>query len=418
MAKYKMNTYMYGAKSDPYHSRFWEEPYPTQITHQEEKIGYLSQDMLKSITDVAKECKVDFIWAIHPGKAFAEPAQTEIVDKIMNKFENMYSLGVREFGVFVDDVGVPSEKNIMNLCAQNLTKLQQAVDSRWNTKGADEQDMVKPLHYVPQLYAYGWTSLQKGEEFYKSLANVPQKVNIYITGKNVWSVPNNTDIQMVKGWLGKNVSWWWNYVCNDQDMTKIFVADMYTNFKDETHILSDLRVDRELEGLDRLILNPMQQGELSKIGLFSVADYSWNNAAFNNELSWQNAIEKVLDTKWSHDFRIIAPTLRYYDDDALGYLISRYKQSVERKRPAPDALIEELEKINKSTKLLMNMEHSEAIALLKGESFEEIDYKNSKDFQFEILGGMGEDISFATRCAEPANETLLPFIYWLREMKI
>ncbi len=32
MARYKMNTYMYGAKSDPYHSRYWGDPYPTTIT--------------------------------------------------------------------------------------------------------------------------------------------------------------------------------------------------------------------------------------------------------------------------------------------------------------------------------------------------------------------------------------------------
>lgn len=441
MARYKMNTYMYGAKSDPYHSRYWSDPYPITITEQEEKIGYLNQRMMKDIAQTATDNKINFVWAIHPGKAFADPNQTDIIDRIMSKFESMYDLGIRQFGVFVDDVGVPSEREIMDLCATNLTTLQELIDKKWNKAESTAEQRVKPINYVPQLYAFSWVARSKGEEFFNSLSNVPEKVNIYITGRNVWSVPNNEDINIVRGWLGRNVSWWWNYVCNDQDVTKIFVGDMYTNFSDESHIITTNRVQRNLTGLNTLILNPMQQGELSKIGLFSVADYSWNNSAFNNELSWENAIKQILGSQWANDFRIIAPHLRYYDDDAIGYLITRYKQSVERKRPAPEALIGELEKVNKACKNLLGMKEStkesdrlfysdlrpwllklctmssEALALLKGESFTEIDYKNFEDFQFEILGGMGESISLAIRTAEPSNTSLLPFIYWLRENK-
>lgn len=439
MARYKMNTYMYGAKSDPYHSRFWSAPYPTQISEQEEKIGYLSQDMMKDITRVAAECKVNFIWAIHPGKAFADPNNAQIINQIMGKFESMHSLGVRQFGVFVDDVGVPDDDAILNLCAKNLTDLQSAIDKKWNEK-EDPRSNVKPLHYVPQLYAFGWASKENGERFFSSLKSVPEKVNIYITGKNVWSVPNNEDISVVRKWLNnRNLSWWWNYVCNDQDMTKIFVADMFTNFRDETHIVNTLRPSHQLYGLNTLILNPMQQGELSKIGLFSVADYAWNNAAFNNERSWEAAIVGVLGKRLAKDFKTVAPSLRYYDSDALGYLVMRYKQSVGRGKPAPGALIEHLTQVKKSCDVLGLMKNSEnpsevlfyndlrpwllklgamcdeAIALLNGETPAPVDYKENPDFKFEILGGMGEHIAFAIRTAEPSAEVLEPFILWLRE---
>ncbi|MBR5135791.1 MAG: beta-N-acetylglucosaminidase domain-containing protein, partial [Rikenellaceae bacterium] len=53
MARFKMNTYMYGAKSDSYHSRYWSEPYPTEITEDQKRIGYLTQDMMRDITSVA-----------------------------------------------------------------------------------------------------------------------------------------------------------------------------------------------------------------------------------------------------------------------------------------------------------------------------------------------------------------------------
>ena len=449
MARYKLNTYMYGAKSDPYHSRYWGEPYPISITAEQERIGYLTQDMMRDIATVAQHCKVDFIWAIHPGKAFAEGTDKDVISHIMNKFESMYSLGIRQFGVFVDDVGVSSDPKILNLCANNLTLLQQTIDQKWNIKGAAPSDTVKPLQYVPQLYAYSWADEDKGRTFFTSLKSVPEKINIYITGANVWSVPNSTDVShvAVKLGLGRTPGWWWNYLCNDQDLTKLFIADMYTNFRDESHISSISRIDQET-GLNTLIVNPMQQGELSKIGLFSVADYAWNPRAFNNYVSWETAVSSVVGKEWAADMFNIIPALRYYDNDKFEYLISRYKQSVERGKPAYGALLAELEKVNTSCNRIKKMKDSskesdrlfysdirpwllkleamtaEAMALLQlkhsvstvqSSTVPARDYENDPDFRFEILGGMGEHIKMAERTAEPAAKSLLPFIYWLRE---
>ena len=453
MARYKLNTYMYGAKSDAYHSRYWSEPYPTCISAEQERIGYLSQTMMRDITATAHACKVNFIWAIHPGKAFADPADKDVIDRIMRKLESMYELGVRQFGVFVDDVGVPSDPAIMQLCADNLTTLQARIDGQWNKPGASPADTVKPLHYVPQLYAYGWVNLDRGKQFYESLRNTPSKVNIYITGRNVWSVPNNHDLALVQSWLGREVSWWWNYPCNDQDMSKLFVSDTYTNFRDETHIINTERLERSLSGTNTVIINPMQQGELSKIALFGIADYTWNNRAWNNERTWEAAIPAVFEPSvvgqdMVDAFRIIAPHLRYYDNDALDYYVVRYKQSVQRGNPSPEALINVLSTVNdacnqlrtiepwlnssdtstsnswESQKLLFNdlrpwllrleAMTSEAVALLRGENPEPVDYEHNPDFQFQVLGGMGDAIKLDTRTAEPSATVLAPLINQLR----
>ncbi len=454
MARYKLNTYMYGAKSDPYHSRYWSEPYPTHISAEQDRIGYLSQDMMRDITATAHACKVNFVWAIHPGKAFADPADTGVIDRIMHKLESMYGLGVRQFGVFVDDVGVPSDPAIMQLCADNLTTLQQRIDERWNKPGAAPTDTVRPLHYVPQLYAYGWVDLDRGRQFYESLRCTPSKVNIYITGRNVWSVPNNHDLALVQSWLGREVSWWWNYPCNDQDMSKLFVSDTYTNFRDETHIINTERLEHSLNGTNTVIINPMQQGELSKIALFGVADYTWNNGAWNNERTWDAAIPAVLDPAvvgqdMVDAFRIIAPHLRYYDNDALDYYVVRYKQSVQRGNPSPEALINVLSTVNDACNQLRTIEPrlnsldtsasnswisqkllyndlrpwllrleamtSEAVALLRGENPEPVDYEHNPDFQFQVLGGMGDAIKLSTRIAEPSASALMPLILYLRD---
>jgi len=439
MARYKMNTYMYGAKSDPYHSRFWAEPYPEKITADQERIGYLSREMLKSITEVAHASKVDFIWAIHPGTAFTNPEDTDVNDRIMKKFENMYELGVRQFGVFVDDVGVPSDPASLKLDADRLTELQGKVDSRWNFTGAKPEDMVKPLQYVPQLYAYSWVPMDAAKRFFESLSSTPEKVNIYITGLNVWSVPNNRDLEVVEGFLGRDVSWWWNYPCNDNDMTKIFPMDIYSNFKDESHISNLARLE-ELKGTNTVIINPMQQGEISKITLFSVADYTWNMAAFNNDKSYSAAVKAVGGDRYSATLAFLAPYLRYYDEDVLAYSVRNFKSSVEKGQPRPGDLIARLSKVveacaeietmrdsdNLSDRLFYNDVRpwvlklkamaADAVALLKGEAPELTDYENNPDFQFEVLNGMGEDIALSTRTAEPAAKVLMPFIEWLRSV--
>ncbi len=438
MARYKMNTYMYGAKSDPYHSRYWGAPYPTSISAEQQRIGYLNQDMMRDITKVAHDTKVNFIWAIHPGKAFANAEDPQVLDKIMAKFESMHGLGVRQFGVFVDDVGVPSDPAVMKLCADNLTALQHRIDERWNKAGANAADTVKPLHYVPQLYAHGWVNQNRAREFYESLSTTPEKVNIYITGRDVWSVPNNDDLALVSSWLGREVSWWWNYPCNDQDPTKLFVMDTYSNFRDETHIDNLSHTEKGLKGLNTLIINPMQQGELSKVALFSIADYSWNNAAFDNYESWEAAIPAVVGKEYGRAFKKLAPYLRYYDNDAIGYRIHNYMASVKRGAPRPNSLLAELREVHEACQVIKAMRNSsnesdrllyndvrpwllkleamsaDAIALIEGKNAQAYKYDENPNFQFETLGGMGEDISLRVLTAEPSNERLMPLLEWLR----
>ena len=186
MARYKMNMYMYGAKSDPYHSQKWADAYPTSITAEQRKLGYLSQSMLRGITATAHQCKVNFIWAIHPGSAFTSSSNTTVVSRIMTKFMNMYKLGVRQFGLCVDDVGIPTDDASLSLNASRVTQLQNLIDQKWNSAGAAPEDTVKPLNLVPQLYNFSQVSTENTKKFYAALAGTPAKVDVYITGQKTW----------------------------------------------------------------------------------------------------------------------------------------------------------------------------------------------------------------------------------------
>ena len=53
---------------------------------------------------------------------------------------------------------------------------------------------------------------------------------------------------------------------------------------------------------------------------------------------------------------------------------------------------------------------SEAIAALEGNAQPLVDYDSNPDFQFETLGGMGEDIKLRVLTAEPSSKCLMPFL--------
>jgi len=444
MARYKMNTYMYGAKSDPYHSQHWDKAYPKTITPEQQEVGMLTEGMMRQLTDAAHRCKVNFIWAIHPGGAFTDAKQTDVLDRVMSKFRLMHQLGVRQFGVFVDDVGVPSDSASLALNAQRLTLLQQKIDREWNGRKAQPADTVKPLHFVPQLYAYSWVSRQQGERFFRSLSTTPKKVCIY----TVWTVPNSEDPDLVSSWLGRDVAWWWNYPCNDNDMNKIFPLDTYRNFDDEAHIDRNATLDPNLKGVNTLISNPMQQGEVSKIALYSIADYAWHRAAFDNDASWMASLKAIFGKRAGNAFRLL-PLVRHYDTNTqLADRIRLWKAN-SLDDQATQALLDELRSLQADAKALSGMAssdnvsdrllwhelqpyvekvadmcgiahtliapHTEAQRQQAVQQAQTLD-KNPK-YQFSILSGMGEDIRLSKRGAEPAAKVLRPFVGQLANAK-
>lgn len=430
MARYKMNSYMYGAKSDPYHSRYWEKPYPKTITPEQKKTGMMTQDMMRNMAKVATENKVNFIWAIHPGTSFFDVSNDSVLDRIMEKYESMYSLGIRQFGVFVDDCGVPDDTASLNLGARRLTSLQMRVDRRWNRKGVAPTDTVKPLHYVPQLYAYSWVSRDKAERFFQALRKTPEKTVIYITGRAVWTVPNNEDPGLVGKWLGREVGWWWNYPCNDNDMDKIFVSDMYTNFHDEAHIDNNARLPASL-GVKTLISNPMQQGAASKIALFSIGDYAWNNSAFSAQKSFMASVPAVTGRKYAEAFLTVLPYLRHYDYSSPWPTT----EQMQRLAAACDTLTGMAESRDEGVRLfyrdiepwltkVSDMAHCAVVLLTVGkqspgavrEAIEKVRAMDSSNkYDVEVLNGMGNDISIGFRKAAPAAKVMLPMLRKLAE---
>lgn len=454
MMRHKMNSYMYGAKSDPYHSTYWKNAYPTSITDDERELGYLSQDMIKELTEVAHSTKVNFIWAIHPGDNFL--GSTTVVNDIMSKYKKMYDLGVRQFAIFVDDVSIPSTDSDYELNATRVTQVQQAMEAQWNKGGAEPADTVKPLQFVPQIYCSSFASGEtQRKAFFTALSATPSNVAIYTTGWGVWSVPNTSDVEQVRQYLGRDVAWWWNYPCNDNDANKLFPMDMYSNFGDESKITSTSKVDTDLQNCLGVLSNPMQQGEVAKIALFGVADYAWNNDAFDNEANWNASFTSIVGDTYAEAYQKLCHYLRYYDSDALNQLVTRYKSTLAGGVPVSDDLLEELNSIVDAATNLEGLEQSDnesdrllfkdlspwlrklksmaqqAVSLIAAAEAGDDESKwnlyvptvdkieaLSSDPAFyapQLSGSVGSTLSLSTTEAMPSQEILRPFVTYMKE---
>lgn len=325
MMRLKMNTYMYGAKSDLYHSAKWEEPYPKTLTKTDIEYGRMSQDMVKDLSKTSQATKVNFIWAIHLGNDFV--GQPNVVTRIMKKFSSMYDLGVRQFAIFVDDVGVPTSEADCKTNADHLTAVQKAIDAKWNKAGSAPEARVRPLHFVPQVYTLSWVGEADRKRFFKALSAVPSDITIYTTGWGVWTVPNSNDLATMHTELGRPVAWWWNYPCNDNADEQIYTSDMYTNFMEMRAVDNNARLQKELKNGLGVVSNPMQQGMVSRIALFSVADYAWNNAKFDNMTSWKKAFKYAFpeNTALREAYQALSSYLRWNDHEDMAKVVQQYK---------------------------------------------------------------------------------------------
>ena len=357
MMRYKMNTYVYGPKCDDYHSNHWKDPYPTSITAQQEEWGYMTQSKMKELCDVAHQTKVNFVWAIHPGNALMN--SSTVVTDVMNKFESMYKLGVRQFAVFCDDVSIPSDDAGMKTTADRITALQRAIEKKWNVAGANPLDTVKALRFTPQIYCRSFAGSQdQFNRFFNALRTMPSNVTVYYTGGGVWSIPNDGDLNTVQNQFGRQVIWWWNYPCNDNGTgpSEIYPLDMKSNFVDMPNVGGGSLPSEITASNQGIICNPMAQGEVSKTAVFSAGDFGWNNKGFNNMASWEASIKSLFpgNTQATEAYRFLAPYLSKNDPASLNTLINSYKSKKD-----PTELNELMGNIVKYCDVLSQLENSE-----------------------------------------------------------
>ncbi|MBQ6704833.1 MAG: beta-N-acetylglucosaminidase domain-containing protein [Opitutales bacterium] len=300
--KYKINTYIYGPKDDPYHHARWWEPYPKETA-----------ELLKKQIQAAHDNHVDFVWAAHVGSIITNPANAqENMRKLVEKFEIMYDLGVRSFGVFFDDIFTHNAELQSDVCNY--------VVEHFLSKKND----VTPLVMCPSQYNRGWS----GGDYLDILGNrLHPSIRVMWTGDSVCTDITEGTVDWISKRIKREPYIWWNWPVVDYCASSLLLGRTYGLAKENRDKYSGF------------VSNPMDKPEASKIALFGVGDYCWNVDAFDSVPSWKYGI-KTLFPKYADAMQTLANHSSDQGPNGHGY---RREESVEFK-PVIDKATAEYEK--------------------------------------------------------------------------
>jgi hyaluronoglucosaminidase len=266
----KANTYVYAPKDDPYHREKWREDYPA------DKLAELTE-----LVGAATANHVRFTFALSPGNSICYSSEDDMA-ALERKFQALYDVGVRAFSVPLDDIdysrwacesdraayGDPSPGNAGKAQADFLTRVQQG----W----IETHDGARPLQMVPTEY-YNTT-----ESPYKAaLREMDEDVVVMWTGNDV--VPQSISVdQAVEAdtVFGGPTFLWDNYPVNDYGQTsgRLLLAPY------------DKREPGLSDHLAGIVSNPMNQAAASKVAVFGIADFAWNDRGYDRDRSWVEAM--------------------------------------------------------------------------------------------------------------------------------
>lgn len=259
--KYKLNTYLYGPKDDPYHrTPDWRKPYPAK-----------EESQIRELVDACRRNRVDFVWALHPGMDIKW--NEEDYGNVLRKLEWMYALGVRNFAVFFDDISGEGadprrQAELLNRLTEEFVK-----------KKGD----VAPLILCPTDYSRLWANpTPQGSLAYFGEALDPS-VNIFWTGDAVCSDLTPETMEWVNSRIRRPAYFWWNYPVTDYVREIIMQGPVYG--------LDTTLTRKDVYGI---LLNPMEHGMASRIAMYGVADYAWNMKAYEPLANWERALEAIL----------------------------------------------------------------------------------------------------------------------------
>ncbi|MFD3423984.1 beta-N-acetylglucosaminidase domain-containing protein [Streptomyces decoyicus] len=268
--EHKMNIYVYSPKDDAYLREKWRDPYPAERLAQ-----------IKELVDRARERHVEFTYALSPGLSVCYSSDADL-KALTAKFQTLWDIGVRTFAVPLDDISYTdwncaADKDAFGTGGGAAGMAQAHLLNRVNQEFIAEHPGAEPLQMVPTEY-YD----VKPSPYKKALAaKLDGNVLVEWTGVGVIA-PTMTVAQarQAREVFGHRILTWDNYPVNDYVTNRLLLGPFNGREKG---------LPEQLAGITA---NPMIQPAASKLALFTVADYAWNDAAYDARASWGAAIEE------------------------------------------------------------------------------------------------------------------------------
>lgn len=269
----RLNTYFYAPKDDIYHRDLWREEYPVK-----------EQQKLQELINKSNQNHVNFIYAISPGKDI-DIANDNDIKEVSNKLLTINKLGVTNFALLMDDINYD-----LNEFEQKVYQRPGIAHSILANKVYEEmkKHIIDFDFYIcPTEYWQNWdTPYRKDMKRY-----LHKDINCFFTGYHTiaQSIPQK-DLQIAYESFGHPLAIWDNYPTNDVNRDRLYLNAICNRTKE----LSDNFVNC-------YVANPMNQYNMSKFALLTVADYLWDPSGYNEEISLSKAIQ-TLSTLWNSPY--------------------------------------------------------------------------------------------------------------------
>ncbi|MFF2327280.1 MULTISPECIES: beta-N-acetylglucosaminidase domain-containing protein [unclassified Streptomyces] len=268
--EHKMNIYVYSPKDDPYLRAKWRDAYPADRLAQ-----------IKELADRAVQRHVEFTYALSPGLSVCYSSDAD-AKALADKFQTIWDIGVRTFAVPLDDISYTDWN-----CAEDKAKwgtgggaagaAQAYLLNRVNKEFIATHPGAQPLQMVPTEYYDVSASPYK-----KALSEqLDPDVLVEWTGVGVVA-PTMTVAQAeaARTVFGHPILTWDNYPVNDYATNRLLLGPFNGR-------------EKGLPGkLAGITANPMIQPYASKTALHTVADYAWNDAAYDPRASWIQGLKE------------------------------------------------------------------------------------------------------------------------------
>jgi hyaluronoglucosaminidase len=269
LGAHKLNLYMYTPKDDPYLRAAWWKPYSPGALR---TIGRL--------VERAKRNHVTFNFGISPGLTICYSSPVDEA-KLIQKLQAVWTVGVRSFTVALDDIdpnriSCDADLTRFGTGATALASAQAYLVNRVDDFISSRPDSM-PLVAVPTEYS------GVGETPYKSQLAVSLHSDVVVqwTGRFGISVSiTNDEASAASNAYGHPLLLWDNFFVNDYAPNHLVLGA----YEGRDPALADSAIG--------IAADPMDQPESSKIGLFTMADYTWNSAAYNSSRSWEASLRE------------------------------------------------------------------------------------------------------------------------------
>ena len=260
-----LNHFCYAPKDDPYHRDKWREAYPPEVFAR-----------ILELHEACAAAGVEFCFAISPGLDIEYSSDAEFA-RLCGKLRVFFDKGVRHFALFLDDV--------------HRVFRHEADAKRYGSFGEAHADLTNRVFDELRRWSPDTTlifcptdyHLAERTPYLKALcAQIHREVPIVWTGMGVVSTyVTPANLLLIRTTTGGRPFLWDNYPVNDYDYGHLFLGPIRN------------RSPRMLEHLSGYWSNPMNEAELSKIPLWTIADYLRDPAGYDADRSWDQAIRAV-----------------------------------------------------------------------------------------------------------------------------